>query len=56
MPKDRACASSCALAGVFAHGKAALAIARCKVQGFEGGAAKYSAYAGKLPYALAEPR
>jgi len=51
-PKDRACATSCTLAGVFAHGKAALMLARCGVQGSEGPATKFSAYAGTLPYAL----
>jgi hypothetical protein len=51
-PKDRACATSCTLAGAFAHGKAALMFARCGVQGSEGPATKLSAYAGTLPYGL----
>ncbi|SRR6266404_9396675 len=55
LPKDRPCASGCEVAGVFAHGKAALAFARCGVQGFEGPSTKYSAYAGTLPYGLDEP-
>ena len=55
LPRDRPCAGACELAGVFAHGKAALAIARCAVQGFEGPGASYSAYAGTLPYGLDEP-
>ena len=54
-PKERSCATDCALAGVFAHGKAALAFARCGVQGFEGPGARYSAYTGTLPYGLDEP-
>lgn len=52
LPKDRPCASSCTLAGVFAHRKAAVAFTECKVRGFEGPGTKYSAYAGNLPYAL----
>jgi Predicted secreted protein (DUF2259) len=52
LPTDRACASSCEVAGVFAHGKAALAVVRCGVQGFEGPSSKYSAYAGTLPSEL----
>jgi len=55
VPKDRPCSSGCELAGVFAHGKAAVAFVKCDVQGFEGAGAKYSAYAGKLPYGLDEP-
>jgi hypothetical protein len=52
LPKDRPCASSCEVAGVFAHDNAALAFTRCGVQGFEGASTKYTAYAGKLPYPL----
>jgi len=55
LPKDRPCASACEVAGVYAHGKAALAFTRCGVQGFEGPSAKYTAYAGTLPYGLDEP-
>jgi hypothetical protein len=55
LPQDRRCASSCELAALFAHGKAALAFTKCGVQGFEGPAAKYTAYAGRLPYGLDEP-
>src|SRR2546428_697234 len=46
LPTDRPCASTCELAGVFAHGKSALAFTRCGVQGFEGPGTKYTAYAG----------
>src|SRR6267143_2802072 len=55
LPTDRPCASTCELAGVFAHGKSALAFTRCGVQGFEGPGTKYTAYAGTLPYGLDEP-
>ena len=55
LPTDRPCASACELAGVFAHGKSALAFTRCGVQGFEGPGTKYTAYAGTLPYGLDEP-
>jgi hypothetical protein len=55
LPTDRPCASTCELAGVFAHGKSALAFTKCGVQGFEGPASKYTAYAGTLPYGLDEP-
>lgn len=55
LPKDRPCASACELAGMFAHKKSALALVRCTVPGFEGPAAKYTAYAGVLPYGLDEP-
>src|SRR6266481_2561809 len=52
LPKDRPCASSCEVAGVFAHGNAALAFIKCGVKGFEGSSVKYTAYSGKLPYPL----
>lgn len=55
LPKDRPCASTCDLAGMFAHRKSALAVVRCTVPGFEGPGVKYSAYAGVLPYPLDEP-
>ena len=55
LPTDRPCASACELAGVFAHGKSALAFTKCGVQGFEGPGTKYTAYAGTLPYGLDEP-
>jgi len=55
LPTDRLCASTCELAGVFAHGKSALAFTKCGVQGFEGPGSKYTAYAGTLPYGLDEP-
>jgi len=42
LPTDRPCASTCELAGVFAHGKSALAFTRCGVQGFEGPGTKYT--------------
>lgn len=53
-PSDRPCASGCALDKVFAHGKAALVLVKCSVQGFEGPATKYSLYTGLLPYGLDE--
>jgi hypothetical protein len=55
LPASRPCASECALAGMFAHRKSALAVVRCTVPGFEGPSAKYSAYAGVLPWPLDEP-
>jgi predicted secreted protein len=54
VPKDRPCASTCELGGVFAHGKAVLAVIRCAVKGFEGASSKYSAYTGTLPHGLVE--
>ncbi|HZX94979.1 MAG TPA: DUF2259 domain-containing protein [Myxococcales bacterium] len=54
-PKDRSCAGECALGGVFAHGKVALVLAKCTVQGFEGPSTHYSPYTARLPYGLDEP-
>jgi hypothetical protein len=54
VPKDRPCAATCELGGVFAHGKAVLAFSKCAVRGFEGASSKYNAYTGSLPHGLAE--
>jgi predicted secreted protein len=54
VPKDRPCAATCELDGVFAHGKAVLAFSKCAVRGFEGASSKYNAYTGNLPHGLAE--
>jgi len=53
-PADRPCAGDCALDKVFAHGKAALVLVKCRVLGFEGPATKYSSYTAMLPYGLDE--
>jgi hypothetical protein len=52
VPKDRPCASTCELGGVFAHGKAVLTFTKCAVKGFEGAASKYSVYTATLPHGL----
>lgn len=54
-PRERPCATGCALGDIYAHGKAALVFAKCGVQGFEGPATKYTAYTAKLTYGLDEP-
>jgi hypothetical protein len=54
LPAGRPCASECALDKVYAHGKAALVLVKCTVQGFEGPEAKISAYTAQLTYGLAE--
>jgi hypothetical protein len=39
---------------VYAHGKAALAVVKCTVQGFEGPEDNYSTYTSLLAYGLAD--
>jgi predicted secreted protein len=53
-PAARPCASECAVEKIYAHGKAALVVVKCTVQGFEGPAPKYSYYTAQLAYGLAE--
>ncbi|HTO97417.1 MAG TPA: DUF2259 domain-containing protein [Myxococcales bacterium] len=54
VPRERPCASSCELSALFSRGKAALALVKCAVPGFEGPATRTTAYAGPLPFALDE--
>jgi hypothetical protein len=54
-PKERPCATECALGDIYAHGKAVLAFAKCTVQGYEGPTTKYTPYTAKLTYGLDEP-
>lgn len=55
VPKDRPCTSVCRPEQVFAHGKAALVVARCGTPGFEGAAAKLVLVAARLPRSLLLP-
>ena len=52
LSKEHPCVGECAPQAVFAHGKAALVIARCTAPGFEGTGEKIIAIAARLPWSL----
>jgi hypothetical protein len=52
-PRERPCMVACALADVYAHGKATVVFAACGVDAYQSRpVTRYSAYAGVLPFSL----